>query len=154
MSQFPKHPPRLTPFQKYDPPLWFVTFGTLNRLPILANDAIHNQFLTFGKKQSGQGIAIGRYVIMPDHIHLFIRLAPCFKLGTTIGFLKKSLSAVITQNGHSSPHWQTTFFDHLVRNASSYSEKWDYVYQNPVRAELVEIPETWPYSGQIVPVRY
>ena len=29
------------------------------------------------------------------------------------------------------------FFDHLIRHSESYSEKWEYVRQNPVRAGLV-----------------
>ncbi len=154
MNRTPKHPPRLTPFQKYGNPLWFVTFGTHNRLKILTTDEVHATFQTFSKKQAEHGIAIGKYVIMPDHIHLFIRLAPEFKLGATVGFLKKSLSKALNKNGHDLPHWQPTFFDHLVRSASSYSEKWNYVYQNPVRAGLVESPENWPYSGQVVPLRF
>jgi hypothetical protein len=29
------------------------------------------------------------------------------------------------------------FFDHLLRSNESYSEKWNYVFDNPVRAGLV-----------------
>ncbi|MGI9172622.1 MAG: transposase [Chthoniobacterales bacterium] len=45
--------------------------------------------------------------------------------------------------------WQRGFFDHLLRNSESYSQKWNYVEQNPVRAGLVENAEDWPYAGQI-----
>jgi len=30
------------------------------------------------------------------------------------------------------------FFDHILRNDESYSEKWEYVRENPVRAGLVQ----------------
>ncbi len=154
MNRTPKHPSRLIPFQKYGNPVWFVTFGTRNRQPVLANDEVHNAFRSFAGKQSQRGIAVGEYVIMPDHIHLFMRLAPEFKLGPTIGFLKKALSKALLENGHALPHWQPSFFDHMLRSAASYAEKWEYVYQNPVRAELVEKPDDWPYSGQVVPLRF
>ncbi|MBK8856845.1 MAG: hypothetical protein IPN11_03945 [Opitutaceae bacterium] len=31
------------------------------------------------------------------------------------------------------PVWQPEFFDHLMRSADSYAEKWNYVRLNPVR---------------------
>ena len=46
--------------------------------------------------------------------------------------------------------WQRGFFDHVMRNAESYSEKWHYVGENPVRAGLVARAENWPYQGEIV----
>jgi REP element-mobilizing transposase RayT len=144
----------LIPFEKYGSPLWFVTFGTFDRLPILANRAVEKRFIYFAEKNISRGIAIGRYVIMPDHIHFFIRLAPDCKLGATVGFLKKSLSGALKENGCILPHWQPGFFDHLLRSASSCSEKWAYVYQNPVRAGLVEDADDWPYSGQVVKINY
>jgi putative transposase len=52
------------------------------------------------------------------------------------------------------PHWQPGFFDHLLRSADSYSAKWDYVRENPVRAGLVELSKDWKYQGTIVPIRY
>ena len=46
--------------------------------------------------------------------------------------------------------WQRGFFDHLLRSAESYGQKWNYVRENPVRAGLVAQPEDWPYAGEIV----
>jgi len=154
MKPNPKHPPRLIPFQKFGSAIWFVTFGTHDRKPFLADDTVHAAFRDFAKKQSTRGIAIGEYVIMPDHIHLFVRLAPEYRLGATIGFLKKALSVALKNNDQALPHWQPSFFDHMLRSAASYTEKWDYVRQNPVRAGRVENPDDWPYSGQLVPLRF
>ena len=154
MNRIPQHPPRLAPFQKYGSPLWFVTFGTYDRRHILAEGIVHDRFIAFGKKHASSGIAVGKYVIMPDHIHVFVRLAPQYELGKTVGCIKKSLSAALKDSGAESPHWQPGFFDHLVRSSESYSEKWTYVYQNPVRAGLVKAADEWPYSGQIVSIRY
>ena len=47
------------------------------------------------------------------------------------------------------PIWQADYFDRYLRSAESYSQKWDYVEQNPVRAGLVEHFEDWPYRGII-----
>ena len=45
---------------------------------------------------------------------------------------------------------QRGFFDHLLRSAESYGQKWNYVRENPVRAGLVEKAEDWPYAGEII----
>jgi hypothetical protein len=44
--------------------------------------------------------------------------------------------------------WQRDFFDHVLRSSESYSEKWKYVRDNPVRAGLVSI-DAWKYAGEI-----
>ncbi len=48
------------------------------------------------------------------------------------------------------PLWQPGFFDHVLRNDECYSQKWDYVRENPVRAELVVRADEWPYQGELV----
>jgi putative transposase len=140
----PNRPPRLEPFQKYDPPLYFVTFNTHRRRKLLANERVHSRLVKFGEASLPRGIAVGRYVIMPDHVHLFV--SGDFSLTQWIRMLKRTLSPVIPARR---PHWQKGFFDHLVRHSESYSEKWDYVCQNPVRAGLVRNPEDWPWQGEI-----
>jgi hypothetical protein len=37
----------------------------------------------------------------------------------------------------------------MLRSSESYSEKWDYVVENPVRAGLVGRADDWPYAGEI-----
>ena len=47
------------------------------------------------------------------------------------------------QNTHAHrPLWQSEFFDHVIRSADSYTEKWNYVRENPVRAGLVATANT------------
>jgi len=44
--------------------------------------------------------------------------------------------------------WQRGFFDHLLRSEESYSEKWNYVRNNPVRAGLVASGDDWPLAAK------
>ena len=128
-------------------PLYFVTFCTRNRTKIpsldLAQHAIENYarlgILTFD-------VAIGRYVIMPDHVHLFVRGGHGFILSTWISGLKRAISVAVAKQRL----WQPGFFDHVLRSSESYAEKWIYVRDNPVRAGLVNDSANWPYQGQIV----
>jgi len=52
------------------------------------------------------------------------------------------------------PHWQKGFFDHVLRSGESYSEKWDYVRQNPARAGLANDCREWPFSGTIFDLEF
>jgi len=136
-------------FQKYDPPLYFITFCTAKRRTILASDAVHAALRKYGQAGVDRGIGLGRYVIMPDHIHLFVRGNPDFLLGRWVAGLKRVVAAAVTGGRHI---WQRGFFDHVIRNSESYAQKRDYVRQNPVRAGLVSHAEEWPFQGEIVAI--
>lgn len=88
---------------------------------------------------------------MPDHVHFFARPEHEAKsLSDFIRDWKKWTSRELTKaSGTAQPVWQKEFFDHVLRSADSYSEKWEYVKQNPVRAGLVQAPDLWPYCGEI-----
>jgi len=131
-------------------PLFFVTFCTFERRKLLASDAAHAAFVAFALQANSQhNIAVARYVIMPDHVHLFAHGPDNFHLGPWVGLLKQALAKRIAVKG-TSPIWQRGFFDHVLRNDESYGHKWNYVRENPVRAGLVTNAEDWPYSGEIL----
>ena len=147
-------PPRLDRvFATYASPLYFVTFCTIDRKRFLTRPEVKEALEQFGRRGEDRGIAIGRYVIMPDHIHLFVQLYPELSLSQSIRLLKRSLSAALEKAVVPGPHWQPGFFDHLLRQSESYSQKWEYVRLNPVRAGLAEKSEDWPYQGEIVKIR-
>ena len=144
----PDRPPRLERvFQSYDPPLWFVTLNTYRRRRFLANSSVQNALTHFAEKGELVGIGVGRYVIMPDHVHLFVRGNLDFSLRQWVRLLKRKLSTEIVA---APPHWQHGFFDHLIRHSESYAQKWEYIRQNPVRAGLVSNSDQWPWQGEIV----
>lgn len=69
---YPRRPPRLDTVFPNLPPLFFITFNTHRRQLWLANDALHNCWLIFAQQAPEHGVWIGRYVLMPDHAHLFV----------------------------------------------------------------------------------
>ena len=148
LSPMPNRPRRLDRvFQRYDPPLYFVTFNTHKRQKLLANACVHDALIRFAHEGEVRGIGLGRYVIMPDHVHVFVRGDMNFALRQWVRLLKRALSSTIPVVP---PHWQHGFFDHLIRHSESYAEKWEYVRQNPVRACLVQDAEEWSWQGEIV----
>jgi len=55
----PATPPRLDlVFQKYDPPLFFVTFNTHYRRRLLANAQVNNELVLFAKGGEQRGIVL------------------------------------------------------------------------------------------------
>lgn len=77
------------------------------------------------------------FLVMPDHLHMLATFpreasvkATC---GAWKGFLRRT--AVI--------RFQTDCFEHRIRNETEFSEKWDYVRNNPVRKGLVERADEW-----------
>jgi REP element-mobilizing transposase RayT len=108
-------------------PLNFVTFCTDERKRFLAKDEVHIAFVLFAKRaEDNFNIAVGRYVIMPDHVHLFVRGDYNFRLGTWIGALKQALAKAAMLSRAKGQIWQEGFFDHLLQTNESYSQKWNY----------------------------
>ncbi len=122
---------------------------------MLANNKVQSAFIDFATKgHDDLGIAVGRYVILPDHLHLFVALPGERTLGNWIGALKRALARQLPATASRDPIWQRGFFDHVLRSSESYSEKWNYVKENPVRAGLVASAADWPYSGEIIDIYF
>jgi len=237
-----EHLPRLKRLDRLftSHPLYFVTACTEDRKPILASPKVHEDFRKFCQAGLARGVFVGKYVLMPDHLHLFVafgdeyeaalterrinrqsqtrgtehdavravfdhrpsapsgpnrqsqtdatehdavtavfdhrptppsepnrqsqtdatehnavaavydrRLSP---LSAWMKSLKNSLSKTWRGMNVPAPHWQKGFFDHVMRSEESYSEKWLYVAENPVRKKLAVRFEDWPYQGEMYPL--
>ena len=86
---------------------------------------------------------------MPDHMHFFVRGGDDFKLTQWVNGLKRAISVALGAT-KKRPLWQPGFFDHVLRNDESYSQKWEYMRENPVRAGLVPRADDWQYQGELV----
>jgi len=99
--KFKETPPRLPViFQQFDAPLYFVTFNTLLKRPLLANDSVHAAFRSYAGRGLEFNVATGRYVSMPDHIHVFVRIGRDMTLRRWETGLKQCLGKTLTQLGH------------------------------------------------------
>jgi len=87
---------------------------------------------------------------MPDHAHLFCTPAefPPRPIKQWVSFWK-SHAARHWPHREDAPLWQRDFWDTQLRRSENYTEKWQYVQANPVRAKLVERVEDWPYQGEM-----
>jgi len=160
--KFKKTPPRLpVVFAGYDAPVYFVTICTLLRQHILANATVHDAFRAYAERGEAFNVPVGRYVLMPDHLHMFVCLGAEVSLSRWVKGLKRHLDVAPLSLGRTpmvvpkatlEGFWQPGAFDHLLRHNESYAQKWDYVRENPVRAKLVARAEDWPYQGEITAI--
>ncbi|MCS7338688.1 MAG: hypothetical protein NZ739_10720 [Verrucomicrobiae bacterium] len=183
----PAHPPVVESFNR--PIIVFLTVCTKDRQPILATPRMHD--LLVRAWSIANHWLVGRYVIMPDHVHLFCSPAtwPRMPLKNWVSYWKSLVTRALRGHGPlvggsgSTPTvtdgaggtapaigaggtapaigagetaparpreiWQRDFWDTQLRRGESYSAKWEYVRQNPIRAGLVANAAHWPYQGEL-----
>ncbi|PYJ20572.1 MAG: hypothetical protein DME92_09245 [Verrucomicrobia bacterium] len=118
----------------------FLTVSTHRRRPLLANNEATQRIIAAW--QAANSWRVGRYVIMPDHIHLFC--APADLNPASLKPWVRFWKSHVARNWHDPtqlPIWQRDFWDTQLRRGENYSEKWQYVLENPVRAGFIECPE-------------
>jgi putative transposase len=145
----PVHLPNIE--QLNQPVILFVTVCTKDRKPILANERVHAVLIRVWPQ--AEQYRVGRYVIMPDHIHLFC--SPMSWEPENVkrwGAYWKRLATI--QLRDLSPIWQRDCWDTQLRQVLRYDEKWEYVVNNPVRRGLVDAPEQWPFQGCLNELRW
>jgi len=93
---------------------------------------------------------VGRYMIMPDHIHLFCVPVALHSSGLEkwVKYWKTCVSREWL-NPEEKPVWQKSFWDTQLRSSDRYDEKWEYVRENPVRAGLCSKSHDWPWQGEL-----
>ena len=149
-DQLSKAPPRLTRIFSNNP-LFLVTFCSHRHRKVLATNSVNAAFLGFAARAHAvHNIAVGRYVIMRDHLHLFVYGPDDLELGHWVQTLKQHLANAVPTTMPLRPIWPRGFFDHVLRSNESDGQKWNYVRENPVRARLVEKAQDWPYQGDTV----
>lgn len=175
-----KQPVHITPIERPNQPvILFVTIAVQPRGYHLANDLFHKVFCE--ACIDADRWSVGKYMIMPDHVHLFCRPAvfPVVNLLRWVQYLKERITKRLAvakeksggrtcgepqdpQSGAQgcsglSPiywKWQPGCWDTQIRDGDHYRDKWLYVQQNPVRAELVSMAEEWPFQGEVHVLRW
>ena len=75
-------------------PIYFITACTEARRPLLASKEIHDSFNRFAAQGESLGAFIGAYILMPDHLHLFVAVNDeRIQLSQWVKSLKGQLSA-------------------------------------------------------------
>lgn len=126
----------------------FLTACAAGRKKILAKEDIHALLAECWIKASDW--IVGHYVILPDHLHLFCapnRFEPR-SIQNWVAFWK-SLASRRWPRPEEQPVWQIDCWDRQLRSGDSYSAKWAYVRENPIRHGLCKQVTDWPYQGEL-----
>ena len=90
-------------------------------------------------------INIDNYVIMPNHIHMIISIKNSSikrsirestlrnrsTISNVVGYLKMNSSKMIHEINPDENVWQSSYYDHIIRDENDYLEKWNYIDGNP-----------------------
>ena len=129
---------------------YFITLCTKNRQNLLCDivgeglcalpniiltpigDVVKNSIEYINQRYNN--VKVDKWVIMPDHLHLLIRIE-----NKTGGHGDPPLQNIIaglksfTTHEYGKELWQRSFYDHIIRNQSEYNEIWEYIDENPLR---------------------
>ena len=91
-------------------PIYFVTACTANRKSLLATEAIHRAFKNFAESGPPYGAWVGAYVLIPNHLHLFVAIDDHrIRLTAWMKSLKGKVSTELRAAGYIPPYWQKGF---------------------------------------------
>lgn len=161
-----RKPLRLNGYNYNTPGAYFVTICVQKRrclfelepvgnalcgVPSAQNQMIHKWIK---ETENKFGILVDKYVIMPNHIHLLIRIqesgndrlsqterhtgrslleeAMCwFKTMTTNEYIKGVKAGIFP--AFEKKLWQKSYYDHIIRGDEDYKEAWTYIDNNPAK---------------------
>jgi REP element-mobilizing transposase RayT len=94
------------------------------------------------------GHEVLRWVVMPNHVHLLLKLQHGFELSSVIRSFKgrtgREVNRVLGSTGR---FWYPEFFDRYIRDADHLDRVVGYIDDNPVRAGLVTKASDWRFGS-------
>jgi putative transposase len=122
-----------------------LTVTTEDRVPWLANPEAKR--LLHETWSEATAWLVGDYLLMPDHLHLFC--APRDLPVTMEHWITYWKRAFRRRHSHDEWRFQSRGWHHRLRDDESYSVKWRYVQENPIRKGLAKGIPDWPYQGRV-----
>lgn len=104
----------------------------------------------------GRDWRVFEYVVMPNHVHLFLELVAGAVPSTDDPQLKKTLHQFKRWTGHEAARilsldgerfWQEEWFDHWSRSDEEDDRICAYIRRNPEKAGLVQDYRDWPHGS-------
>ncbi len=147
---------------------YFITIVTYRRIPILI-DNIEILRDAFKRAKKRYNFTIDAIVILPDHMHMIITPEKSSDYPKIVSHVKRSFvygiknskksfknmlfdnrKIKLTSSQYRRKHsgiWQERFYEHTIRDEKDYLSKLEYIYNNPVKHNLIDEPQNWQYSS-------
>ena len=143
--------------------LHFITASCYRRLPLLNSARARDRFLSILEQTRVRYrfVVVG-YVVMPEHVHLFVSEPEIGNPSTVMQVLKqRTAQALLPKKRRRDARqrhlfgeerlrrsfWQARFYDFNVWTTKKRVEKLRYIHRNPVKRGLVPSPEQWRWSS-------
>jgi putative transposase len=128
---------------------FFVTSVCFERRLIFQSEPLCNLLLDVFKENRIKGrFQLHEFVIMRNHFHAILTPAPEIPLEKAMQFIKGGFSFCAKKEMNCNFEiWQKGKKEHRIKDAEDYRAHVEYIWNNPVRAKLVEHPEDFPFSS-------
>jgi putative transposase len=171
MSDLPSNPPHRKRCKRFNTPgdAHYLTFSCFHRKPFLSKDR-SRQWLedAVNWAREKHNFHLWAYVIMPEHAHLLIHPTSVdYDIGQILNSVKQSVAkravayvqtsapAFLSHMADIRPSGEVTHrfwqrgggYDRNLHTPADVWEKVDYTHRNPVKRELCETAEDWPWSS-------
>ena len=141
--------------------VYFFTIVTHERRGILTTPFARSCLRTaFRECRARHPFELPAIVLLPDHLHLVIRLAPgecdyskrissikgCFTRVYLGGMGAEGTATASRRRQRYRGVWQKRFYEHCIRDSRDNLRHIDYIHANPVKHGLVRLARDWPWS--------
>ena len=139
--------PRLKDFPYAGPFAYHLTFVTRGRLPLFQpGEAVQSCLESLRTACERHGFDTLAYCFMPDHLHLLLAGREGSSLRDFVRHFKQ-LSGYKFKRKRAASLWQISYYDHVVRRDEDVRQIAAYIWDNPVRAGMVESRLEYAFSG-------
>jgi len=126
---------------------YFVSSAKAEAAPMLDNkpcfEIIRCEVCRLEKEKLWECLAL---VLMPDHLHMVVRLGQGTDLSRVMDLFKGRTSRQINRTKNTQGRvWFRGFHDHLIRPDQPIPNFLDYILRNPTHAHLAKISSDYPY---------
>ena len=143
--KFPKRKhPRLKEYDYSNDGGYFVTVCVKNKEKLLGEPVLVNgkiKLTPIGEtaekhikamNSAYDGVRVDSYMIMPDHIHMLITISGGMRAcrPTSLQTVVRTFKTMVTREIGFSV-WQTSFYEHIVRDEKDYTDIDNYIKANP-----------------------
>ena len=149
MQSFTRKNIRLNNFEYKSGYVYFVTICTFLKKNHFRDTSLVNTVESnIDFRINNSEIDLYCYCIMPNHIHLLLRLNKGYtgKLTDWISAFKRFISKEAKQNFGIQSLWQRNYYDHVLRDEESIVKVGEYILNNPVRKNMVKEWQDYPFS--------
>jgi REP element-mobilizing transposase RayT len=130
-SSWKRHLPHFQLSDSY----YFITFTTYSRQRLLppSKDCVFNAIRFWDNKK----YELFAVVVLDDHVHIVINPKEALSkiMHSIKSFTAHEINKILNRKGRL---WQDEYYDRVIRDEDEFSEKINYIVNNPAKANLAE----------------